>query len=347
MSQFTYPVPAGRINRMLGEIIAHAVPREVLGTVGMQRQIPKNKGATVIYRSYLPYGALSTNQNTQNRPAADPVAHLLQEGMTPPIDSLVPRDVSATLQQYGVLYGLTDKSVDLYEDDIPPEMIKQTGERTGLVREMIRYGVLKGGTNAFYQGGSSRAAVNGRISLAKLRKIVRNLQANHADMITEVLSMSYDFGSTGVEAGYVVYTHTDVASDIRDLPNFKSTVEYAQRKLISPREIGSCEEFRFVLSPELAPYADAGAAIGSTGMYSTTGANIDVYPVLVMGKDAFGNIALRGDDAVDPTYIPPNVKSAADPLGQRGYVGCKFYAQSLMLNQGWMAVYEVGITDLV
>ncbi len=346
MSQFTYSVPAGRINRMLGEIIAHAVPIEVLGTVGMNRQIPKNKGATVIYRSYLPWGATTTNANTQNRPAADPNLHMLQEGVTPPADTLVPRDVSATLQQFGVLYGLTDKTVDLYEDDIPPEMIKQAGERIGLVREMIRYGVLKGGTNAFYQGGTSRAAVNGRISLAKLRKISRNLNSNHAKQITSVLSMSYDFGSTGVEAAYCVYAHTDLASDIRDLPNFKSTVEYAQRKLISPQEIGSCEEFRFILSPELAPYADAGAAIGATGMFSTTGANIDVYPVLVMGMDAFGNIALRGDDAVDPTYIPPNVKSAADPLGQRGYVGAKFYAQSLMLNQGWMAVLEVGITDL-
>lgn len=346
MTAFNYGVPAGRINRMLGEIIAHAVPREVLGTVGMQRQIPKNKGATVIYRSYLPWGAAATDRNTQNRPSADPLLHVLQEGVTPPADSLVPRDVSATLQQFGVLYGLTDKTVDLYEDDIPPEMIKQTGERTGLVREMIRWGVLKGGTNAFYQGGTTRASVNGRIQLSKLRKISRNLQSNHADQITDVLSMSYDFGSTGVEAAYVVYAHTDLASDIRDLPNFKSTVEYAQRKVISPFEIGSCEEFRFVLSPELAAYQDAGAAVGSTGMYSTSASNIDVYPVIVMGKDAFGNIALRGDDAVDPTYIPPNVKSAADPLGQRGYVGCKFYAQSLMLNQGWMAVLEVGITDL-
>jgi hypothetical protein len=48
------------------------------------------------------------------------------------------------MQQYACLYAVTDKAVDMYEDDIPAEMKKQTGERLGLLREMIKYGVLKG-----------------------------------------------------------------------------------------------------------------------------------------------------------------------------------------------------------
>ena len=37
MSQFQYALPAGRINKLKGEILAHAVPVEVLGITGQQR----------------------------------------------------------------------------------------------------------------------------------------------------------------------------------------------------------------------------------------------------------------------------------------------------------------------
>ncbi|TQL87463.1 hypothetical protein FB549_0084, partial [Delftia sp. HK171] len=36
----------------------------------------------------------------------------------------------------------------------------------------------------------------------------------------------------------------------------------------------------------------------------------------------------------------------SDPLGQRGYVGAKFYMACTMLNEGWMAVAEAGVTAL-
>ena len=39
MSQFQYALPAGRINKLKGEILAHAVPIEVLGITGQQREL--------------------------------------------------------------------------------------------------------------------------------------------------------------------------------------------------------------------------------------------------------------------------------------------------------------------
>jgi len=349
MATQTYLSPQGRINKLKGEIIAHAVPVEVLGITGMQKRMPAKSGSTVVFRRWLPFGATTADANTINRWSIAPgaLSHLTQEGVTPPADTLTPQDIEATLQQYSCLYAVTDKNVDLYEDDVPAEMKKQTGERIGLVREMVRYGVLRGGTNKFYGGtGSSRATVNGRITLALLRKITRGLRANHAQRITSVLAASPDFATAPVEAGYLVFAHTDCENDIRDLPNFKETSEYAQRRVINEHELGSCENYRFILSPELASYADAGAAVGSTGLYSTGGSNIDVYPVIVVGEDAWGQVALRGVNSIDVSWIPPGQKDKNDPLGQRGYVGAKTYFTSVILNQGWMAVAEVGVKSL-
>ena len=41
-----YSTAAGRINEQNGEILAHAMPKEVLGITGMQRTMKKNAGKT-------------------------------------------------------------------------------------------------------------------------------------------------------------------------------------------------------------------------------------------------------------------------------------------------------------
>lgn len=344
MATFTYSSPLGRINKIKGEILAHAVPVEVLGISGQQKPMKKGGGDTVVFRRYLPYGATTANPNQWNIPAGA-VASLTQEGITPSPDTLVPQDITVTIQQYAVLYQVTDKTVDLYEDDVPAEMKRQTGERMGMVREMVRYGVIRAATNKFYGGtGTSRSTINGAITLSLLRRITRSLKINHTKLVTNILSPGPNFGSRAVEAAYIVYASTDTESDFRNMAGFKETAIYANRKVISEYELGSVENFRIILSPELTSYQNAGAAVGSTNLYSTGGSNIDAYPVIVVGEDAWGQVPLRGADAMDVTWIPPGQKDKNDPLGQRGYVGAKSYFTSIILNQGWMAVAEVGIT---
>src|SRR5574343_547968 len=333
---------AARVNKLKGEILAHAIPVEVLGITGMQKQMPKNVADNVTFRRWLPYGGTDNKWITGANVGSFASNHITTEGVTPTADSLTAVDVTATLQQYSCLYAVTDKAVDLYEDDIPAEMKKQTGERMGLVREMVRYGTLKGMTNVFYGGtGTSKATTNGTLTLNMLRKITRSLKSNHAKMVTSILAASPDFGTTPVEAGYLVFCSTDMEPAIRDLPGFKHVAEYGQRKLVHPQEIGSVESFRFILSPELAATVDTGAATGSTGLLSS-GTKVDIYPVIVTAEDAWGQVALRGSNSLDVSYIPPGQKDKNDPLGQRGYIGAKFYFTSLVLNAGWMSVAWVG-----
>lgn len=140
--------------------------------------------------------------------------------------------------------------------------------------------------------------------------------------------------------------HTDAAADIRDLPNFVPVAKYAGMKPISPKEIGSCEEFRFVLSPELSAYADAGGA--NSALYATTSAasNIDVYPFIIMGENACYDIALKGEDSFDMNVMPHTMKDKGDILGQRGYCGSSFWQAALVVNNGHMSVIEAGVSSL-
>lgn len=349
----TFGLTKGRINKFKGQILKHAVPQEVLSKGGRQVPMPRNESDTYVARRFLPYGATSTNINQfyQNGPG-DRVnaliqAHLTQEGVTGAPESIVPQDITVVVNQYDCLYGFTDKTYDLYEDDIPEAMIQQIGERVTLVNEAIIYGALKAGTNQYYAGsGTSRNTVNGSLMLNLLRKITKNLQANHGKMVTSQIKASANFDTSAVSAGYFVYCHTDLEPDIRDLPDFTPVEKYASGAPV-PYEIGKCERFRFITSPDLPSYQDAGAAVGGTGLQSTSGVNVDVYPLIVTAQDAWSQIAVRGLDAVDPTYLPPGDKSKSDPHGQRGYAGTIWWKAVMIENDGWMAIANVGISNLI
>lgn len=341
-----YSTVTARIGKLKGEILAHAMPVEILGITGAQKQMPKNQSDTVVFRRYLPYGGTDNKWITGANVGTFASSHVTTEGVTPSADTIAATDITVQLLQYHVLYSVTDKTVDLYEDDVPAEMKKQTGERIGLVREMVRYGALKACTNLFYAGGSSLATVDETLTLNFLRKIARTLLANHCKQITSILAPSPNYATAPVEAGFLVFVHTDMEPAIRDLAGFKHVAEYGQRKPVHEMELGSVERFRFIASPELAATINVGAAVGATGLFSTGGSNIDVYPCIVVGEDAWGQVALRGMDSLDVTYLPPGQKDKNDPLGQRGYIGAKTYMAASVLNNGWMAVAHAGTPSL-
>lgn len=353
MTMQTYALTPGRIEKFKGQILAHAVPMEVLSKAGRQVKMPANQSKTYIARRWLPYGATATSANTMNRffqngtgdrGNAMVQANQTSEGVTSAPESIAPVDVTVVIQQYGYLYGFTDQTFDLYEDDIPAAMIEQIGERMALVNEMICWGGVRSSTNQWYGGtGTSRATVNGKLTIGLLRNIAKNLQANHGKPVNGVLSASANYGTDAVAEGFTVYCMTDMEPDIRDLPNFTPSEKYASGKPM-PGEIGKCERFRFITSPDLISIQDAGAAVGATGLQSTSGSNIDVYQFVVTAKDSWSQIAVRGKGSLDPTYLPPGQKDKSDPNGQRGYAGTTWYKAVMVENPGWLAIGNVGIT---
>lgn len=353
MTMQSFGLTQGRINKFKGEILKHAVPQECLSRAGRQVKFAKNNSDTYVARRWIPYGGTSTqpNQFFGTTTAVDRgnlllQAHQTSEGVTPTPESITPMDVTTVMQQYSCLYGWTDKTADLYEDDIPAAMKEQIGNRVTLVNEMINFGALKAGTNQFYGGsGTSRATVNGGMTLNMVRKMAKSLMANHGKMVTKVLKASNNYGTDAVAGGYLVYCHTDLEPDIRDLPGFIPAEKYASGTPMA-NELGKVERFRFITSPEFVSILDGGAAVGSTGLASNLGTSIDVYQFIVTADDAWSQIAVRGLDSLDVSFLPTGQKSKTDPFGQRGYAGAMWWKASTVENQGWLAIGNVGVKAL-
>src|SRR3990167_209884 len=342
----TYSTSAGRINEIKGEMLAMAEPTMVLAMGCEMKKIPKNKVDNISYRRVIPTGGATTNANTINRWSVTAVAHLLQEGVTPSAETLTDQYVNVQLAEYGAIYGWTNKTADLHEDDIPGDMKSMLAKRMGLVQEMIRFGSMKACSNVSYAGGTTRATTDEAIGLGVRRRMARPLLGNHAEKKSKIISPGPYYDTSAIEEAFLVFVHTDAAADVRDLPGFVPVSKYAGFRPISPKEVGSCEEFRFILSPELASYADAGGA--NTALYATTNsaANIDVYPFIVCGEDAVFDIGLKGTDSFELSVIPTTQKDKNDILGQRGYVGAAFWSAVLVANNGFMGVIEAGEDDL-
>ena len=341
-----YTTEAARIGQINGRILKRAMNKERLGRVGAQEHIPKKSGDTIVFRRWYLIDGQDNYWVAGGQDDEFVARHLTTEGQTPDAENITAIDITVILQQYSCLFSYSDKVGKMYEDEVPPEQERQAGERIALVRELQAYGKLKAGTNSFFGGtGTNRSTVNGTISVNKLRKIRRDLRRYYAEPVTEMLGTGPDYGSVPVGEGYPAYCHTDLEPDIRDLEGFKSVEEYAEPGKRFPGECGACEGFRFILSPALVEYTDAGATAAGTGLV-TSGTKVDVFPVIFVGDDSFAQVALRGEEAVQANHIPYNQPSKSDPGGQRGYVWAGCWYNAGVMNQDWMAVGEFGIMDL-
>jgi N4-gp56 family major capsid protein len=337
-------VPSRNLIMAEREMLKHAMPIKVLSTFGMQKQVPQNKTDTVVFRRALPIDA-----GSNGAPSITASNYLLQEGVTPGSRTITYQDVQVTLQQYGVLMKLSRKAESMYEDDIPADMVKLVGEHMASLEELIAYGVVRGGTNVVYANGTARASVNTAITLNKLRQAARQLESAHAQLVTEKLAASVNFNTSAIEPGYLVFIHTDMEADFRNLTGFVPVARYGQQKPVHEREIGTIERYRIITSPYFKPFLSAGGSITAGTFLSnggTTGTTADVYPTMVVAQEAWGQVALKGMGAIEPIYLPAKQITHANPMGQFGYVGANFYKNAVRLNENWMVRIESACSAL-
>lgn len=314
------------------EMLAHAEPVLVLSKFGLSKPLPMNRAKTASFRRPIPFDAT-------------PTTRLLQEGVTPPSVQMTYEDVTVTLNQYGGLVEISDVVNDQAEDPVLKDSAMMAGEQAAETIENVIWGVVRGGTNVLYANGATRLAVNTALTSSKLRAATRALRRQRGRPITKIMDSTPNWATRSVEGGFVAVGHTDLESDIRNIPGFIAVADYGSRQPLCPEEIGTVESIRFVLSPVLTPFANAGGAAGTT-VLSTGGTSADVYPLLVFARESFGLVALKGKYAIEPSVINPGLKSKSDPLGQRGYVGWKTYFAALVLNEAWQIRIEVAASAL-
>jgi N4-gp56 family major capsid protein len=113
-------------------------------------------------------------------------------------------------------------------------------------------------------------------------------------------------------------------------PAFVGVEKYADAGNTVNGEIGSIDQFRIVVVPEMQTAEDGGATAlgGSTAGSGSNG--IDIYPMLVVGDGAFTTVGFQTDGKTvkfTVTHKKPGTETAdrSDPYGETGFYSIKWY----------------------
>lgn len=316
-----------------GVALTSAAYQTCIGQFGTTKPMPRNKADTIAFRRSEQWPTQETTP--------------LTEGVTPTARQHVYSDVAVTLLQFGDLGEITDHVADLAEDPVLNDMARMQGDQAGGTTDKETFNVAKASTNVFYPGGEvARNAIDAPIDGNVLEAIYRQLRANRGLYINRKMSASPNYNTYGIRAGYLAFGHTDLQYDLEQIAGYIPTSQYGTESVVHEWEVGSYKNIRICLSPEYAPYPDAGGLAATNTLLSTTGTQADVYPLVVLAREGLGIVPLAGKGSMEVSIINAGVKSKSDPLGQRGYAGWKCYYVSVRLNELWVAVAEVGASAL-
>lgn len=299
---------------------------------GQAHPIPKKNTKTIKFRRY------------ESLPRASAP---LAEGVPPAGHKLTYSDINATLEQFGDYVELTDVIFETHPDPVPQETRDLCAEQIAETIEVIRIAVMKAGTTVYYANSASgRTTVNSPPLRSDLRRVYRAFKRNKARTISNIVKASAMVSTEPVAPAYFCLGHTDLDADIRNMEGFVPVEQYSNSDKALPGEIGKVDQFRFILTALFEAW-DAGGASGTTYLSSgaavSTATSCDVYPLIIVARDAYGIVPLQGENAVTPMVKYPT-PSVGDELGQKGFVSWKTWQTSVILNQNWIARLECAAT---
>lgn len=256
-----------------------------------------------------------------------------------------------TLDEFEEIYSFSSRQAELGEfdvlkiaKDVLPELVAQT-------REEYAWSIARAGDNVYYNSSAitARNAVNGPITLGRIDKAIRLLDANRSPKIMEAATGALQQGTVPMPPSYVAFGHTDMLADFRALSQWREAPEVGGMKSKVMAWAGSIRNLAVLLTPHFKPVVNSGAAVGSTGL-KTSGTLVDVYPLVIMSKTCFSRLSLKGSGAggyggVKINVLKPTDVDKSDPSGKRAYVACRYYDGPLITRQAGIVRLEVGVTD--
>ena len=240
--------------------------------------------------------------------------------------------ITGSLIKQGFFTEYTQESLDFDSDSellshITEEMMVGATEMTEaqLQKDLINTATSSG--TAYFIGGAAKANVNAVATYNDLMTLSIALDNNKTPKQTKIISGSRMTDTKTVNGGRVMYIGPDLIPMVRKMTDisgsgvgsgFVGVEKYADASTILNGEIGSVDQFRFVVVPEMQFDSGAGAS------------NADIYPMLCVGDGSFTTIGFQTDGKslkFTTTHKKPGKETADvnDPYGEKGFYSIKWY----------------------
>jgi len=254
--------------------------------------------------------------------------------------------IQADLYKRGIFTEYTQESLDFDSDEellshITEECLVGAHELTEaeLQADLITNATANG--TAYFMGGTTKLTVDEVVTYTDLMNLSIALDNNKTPKHTTIIKGSRMIDTKTINGGRIMYVGSELIPvlkamvDLHSNPAFVSVEKYADAGNIMNGEIGSIDQFRIIVVPEMQFDENGGAAAADTAGTGDNGA--DIYPMLVVGDGAFTTIGFQTDGKSVKFTInhkKPGMEQAttADPYGETGFYSIKWYYGFLALR---------------
>lgn len=266
--------------------------------------------------------------------------------------------LEGTLHKFGFFHEFTQESIDFDSDDqlmnhLSRELMNGAVQMTEAV---LQIDLLAGAGTVLYPGGAtSDDEITGEVTppsggvpeipasivtYEDFMRLDQILTDNRTPKQTKVFTGSRNIDTLTIPAARIMYIGSELLPLIRGLkdmfgnPAFIAVQHYAAGGHVLNGEVGVIDAFRIIVVPEMLHWAGKGAVVGTNPGFRTTTVGgqerYDVFPMLVVGNEAFNTIGFQTDGKTvkfNVTTKMPGRETADrnDPYGETGFSSIKWY----------------------
>ena len=266
------------------------------------------------------------------------------------------KEIEGTIEKFGFFDEYTQESLDFDTDadlmqHVNREMLAGANEITedALQIDLINAaGIVKYAGNA-----TSNATVdaNDLVSYRDLMQLAIDLDNNRTPKHTTAITGTRMVDTRTIPACRVAYIGSELLptfkamKDLHNNPAFIPVEKYAAGGATLNGEVGSVDNFRLVVVPEMMKWAGAGADASADSANHETANKFDVFPILVVGNESFTTIGFQTDGKTVKfkiTHKKPGDETAdrTDPYGETGFMSIKWYYGFMALRPERIALIK-------
>lgn len=267
----------------------------------------------------------------------------------------VRKTLEGTFQNYGYFTEYTEDSLDFDTDEelmmhINREMLTGASQ---ISEALIQADLLNNAGVVKYAGTATSATEIGKTSIVSFQDLVNlttDLDNNRTPKDTKINTGTVKIDTKTINAARLMYIGSELKNTLRKMKDFfdeKAFVgvqHYAAGTTPLRGEIGSIDEFRIIVVPEMMHWSAAGAAATANDGIHITNGKANVYPMLVVGSESFTTIGFQSD-AKSVKYKIIHKKPAENaglhnPYGKIGFMSIQWWYGFMVIRPERIALIK-------
>lgn len=267
----------------------------------------------------------------------------------------VRKTLEGTFQNYGYFTEYTEDSLNFDTDEqlmmhINREMLTGASQ---ISEALIQADLLNNAGVVKYAGTATSAAEIGKTSIVSFQDLVNlttDLDNNRTPKDTKINTGTVKIDTKTINAARLMYIGSELKNTLRKMKDFfdeKAFVgvqHYAAGTTPLRGEIGSIDEFRIIVVPEMMHWSAAGAAATANDGIHVTGGKANVYPMLVVGSESFTTIGFQSDaKSVKYKIIhkkPSENAGLHNPYGKIGFMSIQWWYGFMVIRPERIALIK-------